>query len=665
MTHYPVTTSKHLGVTYTKKQSVFKLWAPTAEKVDLRLYKTGDKNEETLLKTIPMRLVGNLWTLSINEDLKGRYYTYGITRGEKLVETVDLYAKAVGLNGDRGAILDLPADTDPTDWQADKRPPFSGRITDALIWETHIADFSSQPDSGVVPEYRGKYLAFTQTNTHLPQQPEIATGVAYLKKIGITHVHLLPAFDFDNDESGTAYNWGYDPKNYNVPEGRYATNPADPACRIKEFKQLVQALHQAGIGVILDVVYNHTSRTVDSWFNLTEPDYFYRQDADGNFADGSACGNEVASERPMVRKYILDSVLYWAQEYHLDGFRFDLMGLLASKTMNSIRQTLDKNGLENVLMYGEPWDAGSNEIKPPEQPANKAHVGQLAPGIAVFNDDFRDSMKGFVFEEKDGAFLQGQNGKKQTERTYHNRDLQAAILANCDLKISSKSPLQPVPWATNPSQVITYIAAHDNLTLWDKLCISTSKKKKTTFDRKEKLVLMNKAAAALQFTSLGGMFLQAGEEFARTKFGDENSFVSPLAINQLDWTRLTEFADLVDFYQGMWQIRRKFAPLRAADTTAASSYRFAKDKTENLIAYTIFNEAATNGDWQQLAVIVNRTKEPQKVKLRSIATLPETWSIVADNKQAGTTPLGTLAGNKITISGRSLLILAAETTDDN
>ena len=664
MAHYPVTTSKHLGVAYTKKQSVFKLWAPTAEKVALRLYKTGDKNEETLLETIPMRLVGNLWTLSINEDLKGRYYTYGITRGEKLVETVDLYAKAVGLNGDRGAILDL-ADTDPTDWQADKRPPFSGRITDALIWETHIADFSSQPDSGVVPEYRGKYLAFTQTNTHLPQQPEIATGVAHLKKIGITHVHLLPAFDFDNDESGTAYNWGYDPKNYNVPEGRYATNPADPACRIKEFKQLVQALHQAGIGVILDVVYNHTSRTVDSWFNLTEPDYFYRQDADGNFADGSACGNEVASERPMVRKYILDSVLYWAQEYHLDGFRFDLMGLLDSKTMNSIRQTLDKNGLENVLMYGEPWDAGSNEIKPPEQPANKAHVDQLAPGIAVFNDDFRDSMKGFVFEEKDGAFLQGQNGKKQTERTYHNRDLQAAILANCDLKISSKSPLQSVPWATNPSQVITYIAAHDNLTLWDKLCISTSKKKKTTFDRKEKLVLMNKAAAALQFTSLGGMFLQAGEEFARTKFGDENSFVSPLAINQLDWTRLTEFADLVDFYQGMWQIRRKFAPLRAADTTAASSYRFAKDKTENLIAYTIFNEAATNGDWQQLAVIVNRTKEPQKVKLRSIATLPETWSIVADNKQAGITPLGTLAGNKITVPGRSLLILAAETTDAN
>lgn len=664
MSNYPASASKQLGVKYTPTQSLFKLWAPTADQVLLCLYETGGKTEDTLLKKLPMKRSGNLWTLAVKEDLKGRFYTYQITRKKKTVETVDLYAKAVGLNGDRGAILD-PADTDPVAWQEDRRPDFSGRITDALIWETHIADFSSDPAGGFSPETRGKYAAFTQINTHLADHPEIATGVAYLKQLGVNYVHLLPTFDFDNDETGTAYNWGYDPKNYNVPEGRYATDPADTACRIREFKQLVQALHNAGIGVILDVVYNHTSRTVDSWFNLTEPNYFYRQDADGGFADGSACGNEVASERPMVRKYIVESVLHWATEYHLDGFRFDLMGLLDVTTMNLIRRTLNKNGLEKVLMYGEPWDAGSNEIKEPDLAANKNNLSRLDPGIAVFNDDFRDSMKGFVFEEGDGAFIQGQNGKKQKERTYHDGDLMAAVLANSDPSISAKSPLQPLPWAKNPSQVVTYVAAHDNLTLWDKLCISTAKKKQVKFRRKEKLVQMNKMAAALQFTSLGGMFLQAGEEFARTKLGDENSFVSPIAVNQLDWNRLTAFGDLTAFYHGMWQIRQQFSPLRAADDEAGRSYRFAKDQTENLIAYTIFDESASQGAWQQLAVIVNSSQNPQKIKLRSVGKLPEKWTVIANNQQAGTTPLGTITGKKIKIPGRSLLVLVAEPTAQN
>lgn len=662
MDKLPTTRSKHLGLTYTPQASTFKLWSPTADKVVVNLYQTGSRKENTLLKSMPMTASKTLWTATIKEDLQGLFYTYAITRGEETVETVDLYAKAVGLNGDRGAIIDL-ATTDPSGWHLDCPPKeLTGKLTDAFIWEVHVADFSSAKNAGIQASHQGKYLAFTEGASHLPDQPDIPTGLAHLKSLGVNYIHLLPAYDFANHELATAYNWGYDPKNYNVPEGRYATDPADPTSRIREFKELVQSLHQAGLGVILDVVYNHTFLTEESWFNLTEPNYFYRQDGAGGFADGSACGNEVASERTMVRKYLVESVLYWAQEYHLDGFRFDLMGLIDVATMNLIRKTLNEHGLQHVLMYGEPWDAGTNEIKAPNLPANKTNLEQLAPGIAVFNDDFRDSMKGFVFEEKDGGFIQGANGRKQKKRQYHDADVEAAILANTDTRRSKKSPLVPIAWAQRPDQTISYVAAHDNLTLWDKLVSSTTKKgQKLKYKRKEKLVLMNKIAAAIQFTSLGGIFIQAGEEFARTKFGDENSFVSPIEVNQLDWSQLVDFSDLTNFYRGMWQIRQAFPALRRSDAQAASAYRFAKDQTENLIAYTI-SDTTSLGKWSQLAVIVNSGKVEQTVKLRSTTDLPTKWSVIADNQQAGTTELRVLKtkNGKVTISRRSLLILAKE-----
>ncbi|MCD5002986.1 type I pullulanase [Enterococcus saccharolyticus] len=633
-----------LGLHYTPEQSKFKLWAPDAQAVRVRLYQTGDAHDDSLIETYAMTKHKNVWQVDIPNDLEGLFYTYEIVRGNQTVETVDLYAKAVGIDGNRAAIIDMDK-TNPEGWQTTQ--PIRKSMTDAYIWEVHVADFSASPTSGVTAENRGKYLAFTEKETTLNGEGKIATGVAYLKELGVTHVHLLPAFDSDNHELATDYNWGYDPKNYNVPEGRYASDATNPYVRIKEFKQMVQSLHEENIGVILDVVYNHTSLTEHSWFNLTVPDYYYRQDKKGQFADGSACGNEVASERAMVRKYMIDSIIYWAEEYQLDGFRFDLMGLHDVETMNQIRQALDNRGLSYVLMYGEPWDAGSNQIKAPNLPANKKNVSQLSERIAVFNDDLRDSLKGYVFEESDGAFVQGQNGKRQSVRTFFDSELEAGIKG-----MPLSTDIATTGWSKASSQVIAYISAHDNLSLWDKLVATTGA---TSYERNEELVMMNKLAAVVLFTSQGGIFTQAGEEFARTKFGDENSYVSALEINQLNWQQVADFNDLIEFYKGMWQIRQHYAPLRDGTDETAQTMIFL-DKTENLLAYVIPN---THPDekWRQLLVIVNSSYEEQEIELPTEENITMNWQIVADNDSAGIEPKGRVDGSTIAISAQSVCIL--------
>lgn len=649
-----------LGLDYQPTSSRFKLWSPRAQAVSVNIYETADKQDDNLRSTVKMMQKNHIWTAEIPGDLAGLFYTYLVIHEDGLVvETNDIYAKAVGLNGDRGAIIDLQQ-TNPVGWLEDQRVS-TKTITDAFIWEVHVADFSSDEESGVSVENRGKYLAFTEKNTTLNSQGTVATGVKYLKELGVNYVHLLPAYDTDNDELASDYNWGYNPKNYNVPEGRYASNPADPSSRIREFKQMVQSLHQAKIGVVLDVVYNHTALTEQSWFNLTVPNYYYRQTASGGFADGSACGNEVASERVMVREFIANSVLYWAQEYHLDGFRFDLMGLHDVTTMNLVRQRLDDNGLEQVILYGEPWDAGSHEIQLPNEPANKAHADRLVDGIAVFNDDFRDAVKGYVFEELTGAFVQGQNGQKQTAQGSYKtaQDLQASLVANTRVDLAKETQYAQKAWSRTPAQTISYVSAHDNLTLWDKLVLSNkSVSGSESYQKDPEIMQQNQLAATLLFMSQGGIFMQAGEEFGRTKYGDENSYVSPLTINQLKWSQVHEFKELTAFYRGLWQIRQAYPPLRDSSCQTANSVTFAKCANPNVIAFTIPNLLGT-GQWQQLAVIVNGSSEATAIELLSSIALPEKWTCLVNTQGVSLDSQAQVETASLVIAPKSCLVLGA------
>lgn len=645
-----------LGLTYSKEQSTFKVWSPLAVSVTLNLYQTGNLDEETLIEQIEMVEKDKVWTVTINRDLAGQFYTYQFQHSSGTqTETQDVYSKAVGLHGNRSAILDLST-TDPAGWSEDHFVKQLS-ITEAMIWEVHVEDFSSYEHAGFSEEYRGKYLAFTETDTYLNSDPssESPTGTQYLKSLGVNYVHLLPAFDFDNDEMDSQYNWGYDPKNYMVPEGKYSLNPSDPASRINEFKQMVQSLHSQNIGVVLDVVYNHTFTYDDSCFQSTVPDYYYRQDEQGNITNGSGCGNETASERKMMRKYMIDSLLFWAKEYHLDGFRFDLMGLHDVDTMNQIRQAFNDAGMENLLLYGEPWNAGSVEIHEPNVPADKFHVQQLADGIAIFNDDFRDSIKGPVFDEHKGAFLQGANGYEDS--AYMNGDLIGSLLANTQSVVGDFSLPEEKAWAKNPTQVVNYSSAHDNLPLYDKLVLTL--RDDENFDRHEEVIQVNKLNAALLFTAQGGIFMQAGEEFGRTKFGDENSFSSSIETNQLNWSQVVENKDLLDYYRGMIQIRKAYAPLRDQTNQTAEKMHFTELR-ENLIAYTIPNTLEEQPKWSQMAVIMNTSLTPETIQLHSSLPLPEEWTIIANRHTAGTESLGVQVGQELIINPREVLILVAD-----
>lgn len=644
--HY---TGDDLGLTYTPASSVFKVWSPLAQRVYVNIYESADSPEPKSKRE--MKQKDNCWTLTVSEDLKGHYYTYSFIHYEQEVEAADIYSKAVGLNGDRSAIIDL-SETNPENWTDDTFEGVSS-ITDAMIWEVHIEDFSSDEQADFSPKNRGKYLAFTEEEVTMSEYPDQSAGLTYLKELGINYVHLLPAFDFENDETSSAYNWGYDPKNYRVPEGKYASDPSEPNARINEFKTMVSHLHQQEIGVILDVVFNHTYTTEDSWFQLTVPDYYYRQDHAGNFTNGSGCGNETASERRMMRKYIIDTVLYWADEYHIDGFRFDLMGLHDVATMNKLRQTLDENGHSDVLLYGEPWNAGSVAIYEPNKPADKFHAGDLADGIALFNDEYRDTIKGPVFDERAGGFLQGANGYDHS--AYATNDLVASILANSQSDVGRFRLPEEKQWARNPAQVITYASAHDNLTLYDKLMKSL--KDEPDYSRDETVIQLNKISAALLFTSLGGIFMQAGEEFGRTKLGDENSYRSSISVNQLDWGLTQQNKDLLAYYKGMIQIRKAYAPLRDASNKTGEAITFSQ-LNENMLAYTIPN-TLDEGDWTMMAVIVNTTLHPEEVVLRSSYPLPDEWTILANRHSAGLSPLGIIKGQRVIINPREVLVLKA------
>ncbi len=635
-----------LGCAYSSDRTEFRVWSPDASNVRVQLYKTGSDEEHGAqkLESYGLKLDDKtgVWSVVVFGDLKNLYYTYIVTVNGTTRETQDVYSTAVGVNGKRSMVCDMES-TNPQGWEADKHV-FVKNPTDAVIWEVHVGDFSGDPSSGVSEKHRGKYLAFTEKGTTLNGEGKVSTCLDYLVELGVTHVHLNPVYDFDSvDEAHPEkgeYNWGYDPANYNVPEGSYSTDPFDGRCRIREFKEMVQALHNAGIGVIMDVVYNHTSSSTDSCFNKTAPDYYYRK-YDNRFLNSSGCGNVFASEKKMARKYIVDSILHWANEYHIDGFRFDLMGCIDTTTMNMIRLALDEID-HRFLMYGEPWtaDLGENGISF-DDACVKENAFKLSSRVAMFNDSFRNALKGNNDDSSIG-YIQGNN---------HNIYYVISGILAC----SSNTFLK---WAKKPCQCVTYNSAHDNLTLWDKLLKSQNCDDYDSHD--ERILAMNKLSAALVLTSQGIPFFLAGEEMARTKHGDHNSYKSPLSTNAIDWNRRRTYKRLVDYYKGLIKIRKAYSSLREPSTITVSNTYF--ETNGRAIAYTVPN--ISHGEWDMMAICFNNSDEAAKITLKSLTTLPHSWVVIADEDRAGFEEIKHIDGNDITIPPMSALILVDDKSFD-
>lgn len=626
-----------LGASYTPAQTIFKLWAPTATAVTLRLYATGTDAEPGArdLGTVPMQTAGQgVWSALCPGDLAGTYYDYALQFADGSVNTaVDPYARAAGANGQRGMVLDLAAAA-PQGWAQDQRPHCDPHARS--VWECHIGDFSSDPHSGVPQAWRGKYMAFTLEDTTLNGDGVHPTCLNYLRGLGVSHIQLLPLFDFATvDETRTdGYNWGYDPLNYNVPEGSYATDPYHGEVRVRECRAMIAALHRAGLGVVMDVVYNHTYHT-DSWMERTVPGYWNRRTPTGALCNGSACGCDLASERTMVRKYLVDSVVYWAKEYHIDGFRFDLMGLEDAETMNAIRAALDAlPGGEDILMYGEPWRAGGSCTDPGTRLADKRALDVLSDRIGFFCDDTRDAIKGNVFDAKNAGYING--APAQGYELLH-------ALGAWRCGAGGYAPKQA-------SQVVQYVSAHDNLTLWDKL---VAVQERTDYDAADPTLLaQNRMAAGIVLTCQGLPFWQAGEEFGRTKQGDDNSYLGPAARNALDWQRAhrPEFAALTAFYRGLLAIRRAYPRLSGAH---GEPEPFLTALPGWLIGFVPESpEASSKG---QLAIYYN----PERT--RQWAALPAgDWRMLCDGTRAGATPFGPIVRGGLELAPVSVTILVSE-----
>ena len=631
---YPVYMGRDLGVKYSPAKTVFKVWAPKASEVKLRLYQAGNGGEA--LNAIDLKKgIKGTWTAIVNKNIKDKYYTFQVLQeGKWLREAPDIYAKAVGVNGARGMVADLPS-TNPAGWRNDKKPPLK-HFNDIIIYETHVRDISEDPNSGI--KNKGKFLGLTEAGTKSPQGE--STGLDHIKELGVTHVHLLPSFDFNSvDETKPTtgqYNWGYDPLNYNVPEGSYSTNPYDGNVRIKEFKQMVQALHKNGLRVILDVVYNHTSDIEHSNFSQFAPGYFYRHNADGSYSNATGCGNEVASELPMVRKFIIESVVYWAKEYHLDGFRFDLMGVHDIETMNMISDTLHKID-PSIFIYGEGWTAGNSPL-PETLRAVKKNVSKLHQA-AVFSDDLRDGLKGGWGDLKEKGFVSG--------NTAMDESVKFGIVASTpNSQVDySKVNYSKVPWATEPYQTITYVSCHDDNTLWDRLKISNPDASET--DR----IKMDKLAAAIVLTSQGVAFLHSGAEILRTKQGIPNSFNKPDSINQIDWSRKTTYKSVFDYYKGLIALRKAHPAFRMLSTQMISqNLKFFKTDP-GIIAYQIGNNA--NGDgWKNILVILNGNAGERNF------TLPAgNWTLAVDGDTVAQKSIKRGVGGTLALNGTAAYVL--------
>ena len=627
-----------LGASYSKKATTFKVWSPNAASVRVNIFEHGSDNEgdagSIMSRAMSLDKTTGVWSVTINGDLLNKYYTYSVTHGKTTKETADVYAKACGVNGQRSMVVDLST-TNPDGWKNDKHVLVQNQ-TDASVWEISVADFSSSESSGVSEANRGKYLAFTEEGTTVNGvQGASSTCVDYLKKLGVKYVQIMPFYDFGSvDESKNImdqYNWGYDPVNYNCPEGSYSTNPKKGEVRIKECKQMIQALHNAGIGVIMDVVYNHTY-TSDSWFQRTVPNYYYRMNNDGTFSNGSGCSNDTASEHLMFRKYMIDSVTYWASEYHIDGFRFDLMGLHDVTTMNSIRTALDNlyadGSGSQILMYGEAWDMATN-CDEGTVLASQKNLKQLSDRIGAFDDTIRDAIKGST-GGTDGAFIQ--EGSRRA-------NLKTGIAGQSDTTTG---------WANVPSQCVTYASCHDNLCLYDKLVGSVYGADGKYRKRYEDLVAMNKLSAAIVITSQGIPFSLGGEEFCRSKDGDENSYASSRKENMLDWENVDLYSDVIEYYRGLYKIRDAFAAFSDSTAATANSLTYLSDVPKGVTGYTINN--TESGKWGQMCVIFNGSDSAQNV------TAKGDWVVLADNKTAGLRNIKNVV-NSVKVEAHSAVIM--------
>lgn len=611
---YEVYEGNDLGAVYTPKMTRFKVWAPEAEAVKLNLYKEGEG--DNLIERCTMKKSRNgIFTFERQGDCNGIYYTYTVVNHGDEQEAVDPYTKAAGVNGRRGMVINLEK-TNPQGFELDEyRNP--EHITDAIIYEGSVRDFTMDESGGVF--HNGKFLGLTEANTtnHFGE----ATALDYISGLGITHVQILPAFDFetvDEKNQKAQYNWGYDPDNYNVPEGSYAVNPYDGAVRVQEMKQMVLALHSRGIGVIMDVVFNHTYRRDDSNLQKIVPGYYYRSDETG-YTNGSGCGNEVASDRPMVQKLIVDSLIYWAKEYHIDGFRFDLMGVLDIDTMNVIAERL-KEIRPDIYLYGEGWNGGPSSLAE-EKRAFKASAKKM-PGIGMFNDDIRDTIKGSVFYDDHLGFV---NSGTHLENALRYGITGAVAHPQVDYDAYGSKP-----WAAEPGQSINYVSCHDNYTLWDKLSVSCPEASE------EKKKAMNRLCAAIVFTSQGVPFIQAGEEFLRSKplpekkgFA-ENSYNMPDAVNSIKWDNIHEYPDMIAYYKGLMALRKAHPVFRMqSEAEMTQNLCFLSDTPENVVAYLLKGKGADDTP-ENILVIFNGNDE------EILYNLPEgKWKILVDDKTAG------------------------------
>jgi pullulanase, type I len=633
---YPVRSDNLLEMKYNPDSTSFMLWSPTAEDVRVMIYEEGEGGSPQKTLTLLQDKEGT-WRGKIEGDWKNNFYAFNIKIDDHwLGETQGINARAVGVNGNRGAIIDM-ATTHPEGWEKDKHPLLKSPA-DMVVYEVHHRDFSIHESSGV--DKKGKYLAYTQKGTVVPGTTQ-STGIDHLVDLGITHVHILPSYDFGSiDEtklSENKYNWGYDPVNYNVPEGSYSLDPYNPASRIIEFKKMVQSLHSEGIGVILDVVYNHTYNLNHSAFERTVPGYFYRKNANGVYADGSACGNETASERAMMRKYMIESVLYWINEYHIDGFRFDLMGIHDIETMNEIRKAV--NAIDpSIVIYGEGWSARAPQY-PADSLAMKANISKM-PGIAVFSDEMRDGLRGPFDNNEKGAFLAGLPGSEENVKFGLVGAVQHPQVNYSEVNYTK------VPWATQPTQMMSYISCHDDMCLVDRLRTSIPKIKP------DELIRLDKLAQTVVFTSQGIPFVFAGEEVMRDKKGVHNSYESPDNINAIDWTRKVKNNDVYQYYKALIQLRKNHPAFRMADADLVRKHlEFLPTDQDNVIAFRLKDNA--NGDaWEEIIVAFNSNTSSVKI------AMPEgNYTIVCSNGKIEEKGMGNIYGKEANISAQSALIL--------
>ncbi|HDR4695387.1 type I pullulanase [Bacillus cereus] len=613
-----------LGNTYTPQHTKFRLWAPTASEAKLVTYKKWNDKIGTEINM--QQGEKGTWTAELKGNQKGLFYTYKVKIGDKWTEAVDPYVRAASVNGDKGAVVNLE-ETNLKKWKANKKPKFKNP-EDAIIYELHVRDLSIQPESGI--KQKGKYLGVTEKGTKGPEG--VKTGLDHIKDLGVTHVQFLPIFDYASVNEETLnepqYNWGYDPKNFNVPEGSYSTNPYEPTVRITELKQMVQTLHDNNLRVVMDVVYNHMYNAAESNFHKLVPGYYYRYNEDGTFANGTGVGNDTASERKMMRKFMIDSVTYWAKEYNLDGFRFDLMGIHDYETMNEIRKAVNQID-PSIILHGEGWDL--NTPLAAELKANQKNAEKMK-GIAHFNDNIRDGLKGSVFEEKENGFI---NGKENMEDR-----IKKGITAGIDYDTNSST-------YQDPEQVLTYVEAHDNHTLWDKLELTNPG------DSDEVRTQMHKLSSSILLTSQGIPFLHAGQEFMRTKYGDHNSYKSPDSINQMDWLRRATFNNEVDYMKGLIELRKKYSAFRMTSAEQIKTHVSFIDAPKNTVAYII-----EGNKHEYFTVAHNANREAVEITLPSKGP----WKVLVDGKQAGSKPLYVVHDNKIKVPALSSIVLKSEKT---